>query len=71
MILTIIFTILVMITSMTHTDSMNVTVCAMAIYCLTDPFEGQKKQFRAMTAGLVISLVYDMVWQFMKDSPES
>lgn len=58
---------------------MNVTVSALSIYFLFNARDqensriGAKKQqnqFRALCAGLVVSLFYDIIWSFMKDSAE-
>ena len=69
-ILTIIFTVMVIISSMARTDSMNVTVCALGIYLLMNTREVKKQSFRMLVVGLCMSLVYDLVWQFMKDGAE-
>jgi hypothetical protein len=48
-------------------DFMNVTVCTVAIYLLSNPSDVHKNSFRLLVLGTVISLCYDVLWHQMQD----
>lgn len=60
--LTIIYTVLNLFAGLYRADFVNITVCAVAIFLLTNPDVVHKTSFRLLVAGTVISLVYDIAW---------
>jgi hypothetical protein len=66
--LTIIYTILNLFAGLYHADFMNMTVCCLAIYMLSNPDIVDKTSFRLLVAGTIISLLYDFIWHFMQSS---
>lgn len=69
-ILTVIYTLLVMVASLARADSMNVTVCTLALYFLTNTNDVKNKHFRLLVLALALSLVYDLIYLVMKDGHE-
>jgi inner membrane protein involved in colicin E2 resistance len=69
--LTIIYTVLVMLSCMAKADSLNITVCCLAIYQLMHTSEVTKNSFRGLVLLLLLSLVYDMLWYFMQSEQEN
>ena len=67
LVLTLIYTVLNLIASLYRADFLNITVCALAIYMLSSPFEVEPMDFRLLTFGTVLSLVYDFFWHQMQD----
>ena len=65
-ILTGAYTVLNMLACMYRADFLNVTVCAIAIFLLTNANEIQRKTFRLLVAGTFLSFVYDIIWEFMQ-----
>ena len=68
--LTIIYTVLVMMCCMARADSLNITVCCIAIYLLLHTSEVSKKSFRALVLLTLLSLIYDFVWYFLQNQNE-
>lgn len=64
---TIIYTVLNLFAGLYRADFVNITVCAVAIFLLTNPEMVDKTSFRCLVAGTFLSLVYDIVWRFMQD----
>ena len=65
---TIIYTVLNLFAGLYRADFLNITVCAVAIFLLTNPEMVEKTSFRLLVAGTFLSLVYDIVWRCMQDS---
>ena len=64
---TVIYTVLNLFAGLYRADFVNITVCAVAIFLLTNPEMVDKTSFRLLVAGTFLSLVYDIVWRFMQD----
>ena len=69
-ILTLIFAVQVMLASLARADSLNVTVCTLALYLLTNTQDVKKKHFRMLVFFLAFSFLYDILWQFFHDGAE-
>ena len=63
--LTIIYTVLVIMCCMTRADSLNITVCCLAIYLLLYTNDVSKRSFRALVLLTLLSLLYDLIWYFL------
>jgi hypothetical protein len=46
-------------------DFVNLTVCTVAIYILTNAKDAKPAHFRYLVAGTILSFVYDLVWLFL------
>jgi len=46
---------------------LNITVCAVAIFMLSSPIDLDPTNFRLLTGGTLLSLIYDLVWHKMID----
>ena len=66
--LTIVYTVLNLFAGLYRAEFMNITVCAVAIFLLTNPEIVDKTSFRLLVAGTFVSLGYDIVWRCMQDS---
>jgi hypothetical protein len=64
---TVIYTVLNLFAGLYRADFVNITVCAVAIFLLTNPEMVEKTSFRLLVAGTFLSLVYDIVWRCMQD----
>lgn len=64
---TVINTVLNLFAGLYRADFVNITVCAVAIFLLTNPEIVNKTSFRLLVAGTFLSLVYDIVWRCMQD----
>jgi hypothetical protein len=64
---TVINTVLNLFAGLYRADFLNITVCAVAIFLLTNPEMVDKTSFRLLVAGTFLSLVYDIVWRCMQD----
>ena len=64
---TVIYTVLNLFAGLYRADFLNITVCAVAIFLLTNPEMVDKTSFRLLVAGTFLSLVYDIVWRCMQD----
>jgi hypothetical protein len=64
---TVINTVLNLFAGLYRADFLNITVCAVAIFLLTNPEMVEKTSFRLLVAGTFLSLVYDIVWRCMQD----
>ena len=64
---TLIYTVLNLFAGLYRADFVNTTVCAVAIFLLTNPEMVDKTSFRLLVAGTFLSLVYDIVWRCMQD----
>lgn len=64
---TVINTVLNLFAGLYRADFLNITVCAVAIFLLTNPEIVNKTSFRLLVAGTFLSLVYDIVWRCMQD----
>ena len=69
-VLTLIYTVLVLVSSIHRADSLNVTVCSLGIYLLINTENVKKSSFRLLVAALIVSLCYDVAWSLLKDSSE-
>lgn len=56
---------------MARADSLNITVCCLAIYLLMHSAEVTKNSFRGLVLLLLLSLVYDLVWYVMQSEEEN
>jgi len=64
--LTIIFTILTCLVHFYKADFVNLTVCSIAIYILSNAKDAQPKHFRYLVAGTILSFFYDLVWLWLR-----
>jgi len=55
---------------MARADSLNITVCCIAIYLLMHTSEVSKKSFRALVLLTLLSLIYDFLWYFLQNQNE-
>jgi hypothetical protein len=62
---TLIYTVLNLLAGLYRADFVNITVCVVAIYLLSNPSEVHKSSFRILVAGTVLSFCYDLLWHFM------
>lgn len=69
--LTIIYTVLVMISCLARADSLNITVCCLAIYLLKHTGEVTKQSFRSLVVLLLLSLLYDFLWRMLQNEDEN
>lgn len=69
--LTMVYTVFVMLSCLARSDSMNITVCTLALYMLSNPNGVKENGFRALTIALMISFFYDIIYLLVKDSPQS
>ena len=69
--LTIIYTVLVMLSCMAKADSLNITVCCLAIYQLVHTSEVTKNSFRGLVLLLLLSIAYDFIWYLMQSEQEN
>ena len=60
--MTIIFTIVTCFVHFYKADFVNLTVCTIAIYLLTNAKDARPEQFRYLVAGTILSFIYDIVW---------
>jgi len=60
-----------MLSCMAKADSLNITVCCLAIYQLVHSAELTKNSFRGLVLLLLLSLVYDLVWLLMQSEEEN
>lgn len=65
-VLTIIFTIITCLACFYKPDFLNLTVCTVAIYILSNAQDSQQKHFRYLIFGTVLSFVYDLIWILFK-----
>lgn len=65
-ILTILFTIVTCLVHFYKADFVNLTVCTVAIYLLTNAKDAQPRQFRFLVAGTMLSFVYDILWLILR-----
>ena len=65
-VLTIIFTIMTCLVHFYKADFVNLTVCTIVIYILSNAKDAQPKHFRYLVAGTILSFFYDLVWLFLR-----
>ena len=65
-VMTILFTIVTCLVHFYKADFVNLTVCTIAIYLLTNAKDARPEQFRYLVAGTILSFVYDIVWLIMR-----
>lgn len=68
--LTAIYTVLNLLAGLYRADFLNITVCAVAIFLLTNPGEVNKSHFRLLVFGTFVSIVYDGLWHAMQSQSE-
>jgi hypothetical protein len=68
---TVVYAVLVMIASMARADSLNVTICALALYLLTNTNQMKRRHFRFLIIAIVLSLIYDLIYMLMHESNKS
>ena len=64
---TVIYTVLNLLVGLFRADFLNITVCVVAIYLLSNPSDVHKNSFRLLIFGTVVSLLYDLLWHAMQD----
>ena len=47
-------------------DFVNLTVCTVAIYILTNAKDAKPAHFRYLVAGTILSFIYDLLWLFLR-----
>ena len=65
-IMTILFTIITCLIHFYKADFVNLTVCTIAIYILTNAKDAKPKHFRYLVVGTIVSFFYDLVWLFLR-----
>ena len=70
-IMTFIFLIVTLLIHFYKADFVNLTVCTVAIYLLSNAKDAQPKHFRYLVAGTIISFVYDILWMILRGSDMS
>ena len=68
---TVLYAVLVMIASLARADSLNVTICALALYLLTDTSQMKRRHFRFLIIAILLSLIYDIIYMLMHESNKS
>lgn len=59
-------TVLTILVLFFRSDFVNLTVCTAAIYMLNNTDRIRKWTFRALVAGIFLSLIYDLLWFAMQ-----
>lgn len=67
-IMTFIFLIITLLIHFYKADFVNLTVCTVAIYLLSNAKDAQPKHFRYLVAGTILSFVYDVLWMILRGS---
>ena len=70
-IMTFIFLIITLLIHFYKADFVNLTVCTVAIYVLSNAKDAQPKHFRYLVAGTIISFAYDIFWMLLRGSDMS
>ena len=65
-IMTFIFLIVTLLIHFYKADFVNLTVCTVAIYFLSNAKDAQPKHFRYLVAGTILSFVYDVIWMILR-----
>lgn len=65
-IMTFIFLIITLLIHFYKADFVNLTVCTVAIYLLSNAKDAQPKHFRYLVAGTILSFVYDLLWMILR-----
>ena len=65
-VLTIIFLVITLFIHFYKADFVNLTVCTVAIYLLSNAKDAQPKHFRYLVAGTALSFVYDLLWMILR-----
>jgi len=66
MVMTVIYLIITMLVTIYKYDFVNLTCAVLALYMLTNLHSTKPKFFRCLVAGIVLSLVYDVLWFWEK-----
>lgn len=61
-----IYTILTIMIMMKREDFINLTVCVCAIYMLFNTETLSRARFRGLVFGIIVSLVFDILWFVIK-----
>lgn len=67
-IMTFIFLIITLLIHFYKADFVNLTVCTVAIYLLSNAKDAQPQHFRYLVAGTILSFVYDVLWMILRGS---
>ena len=65
-VMTLIFLVITLLVNFYKADFLNLTVCTVAIYLLSNAKDVQPRQFRYLVAGTILSLVYDVLWLLLR-----
>lgn len=52
-------------------DFINLTVCIIALYMMFNTDRITRTRFRMLVLGIIISIIYDLIWLYMKHSEYS
>ncbi|TNV72186.1 hypothetical protein FGO68_gene616 [Halteria grandinella] len=61
-----IYTILTLLVMFLRPDFLNLTICIIGLYMMFNTDRITKNKFRMLVFGVALSIVYDLVWFFMK-----
>ena len=62
-----IYTVLTLFVLFFKSDFINLTVCVVAIYMMMNTDRISRWTFRLLVLGIIISLLYDLLWFMLKD----
>lgn len=65
-ILTFVFLFVTILVHFYKADFVNLTVCTLAFLLLSNADKSNKTHFRLLTAGIVVSMAYDVAWFILK-----
>jgi hypothetical protein len=66
--MTALYTVVTLLVSFYKADFVNLTVCMLAIYLLVNADVATQDTFRVLVLMVLFSLVYDIIWFFLRNN---